>query len=140
MGRKDSRGNPVHDGPTEDWSKGMDGIFQRTGSLRATVSPKIKSFVDYSSGLFAMENNEPESPKQPSDAETSPLPGESFTTWQLRRGLSREDVLQAASARRQKFGYKSVVTMEDKPELFKSIEELLPKEKEVSYLVRPYID
>ena len=133
MGRKDSRGNPVSD-TGEDWSKGMDGIFQRTGSLRATVSPKIKSFVDYSSGLFTLDNNDatPQSPKQPSDVETSPLPGESFTTWQLRRGLSRDDVLQHASARRQKFGYRSVVTMEDKPELFKSIEELLPKEKEVS--------
>ncbi|OQV20344.1 Nuclear receptor coactivator 7 [Hypsibius exemplaris] len=131
MGRKDSHGQAVNEG--EDWSKGMDGIFQRTGSLRATVSPKIKSFVDYSSGLFTLDNNEPESPgpKSQSESETSsPLPGESFTTWQLRRGLSREDVLQHASARRQKFGYRSVVTMEDKPELFKSIEELIPKERE----------
>lgn len=86
----------------------MDGIFKRTGSLRASVSPKFKSFVDYSSGLFNVDNEEANSPKLLSvgSEESSPLPGESFTTWQLRRGLSRDDVLQHASVRRQKFGYR----------------------------------
>ncbi|XP_055335948.1 oxidation resistance protein 1-like [Paramacrobiotus metropolitanus] len=116
--------------PGPNSSGPMDNIFQRTGSLRGTISPKIKSFVDYSSGLFNPGDNADDTVKEtpsinPEEA-ASPLPGESFTTWQLRRGLSREDLLQHASVRRQKFGYRSLITMDDRPELFRTVEDMLP--------------